>query len=420
MNYKITDKSESSKEIEITVPLEDMQNYLEQAAVNLKLEIKGFRPGKAPLKIVQDAVGEEKLWHEAVHLAINETYFKAINETNMEAISSPQIEIDEIKINQPLTYKASVAIIPELSLPDYKKIAKETFSDKKDVEIETKEIDEAINMIQKSRAKAVRVLRESKNGDEVIVDFQGKIDNTLQEGLKGDKASIVLGEKRFIKEFEEEIVGLKEGDKKDFTIKIPFTKGDHKNVEFNVEIVSVNERELPQIDDDFAKSLGDFSGIEDLKEKIKDNLKVEKEFKKNQSLRVKAIEMIGKESKTEIPELLIEREIDNMIQDLKLQLSQAGLSLKDYLGQEKKEEKDLREEWKPEAQKRIKTSLVLREIAKKEKIMIDEKELKKEVDNYLSQISDENTKKKIEIDQLEIYLRERITNEKVFQLLESF
>lgn len=420
MNYKITDKSESSKEIEITVPLEDMQNYLEQAAVNLKLEIKGFRPGKAPLKIVQDAVGEEKLWHEAVHLAINETYFKAINETNMEAISSPQIEIDEIKINQPLTYKASVAIIPELSLPDYKKIAKETFSDKKDVEIETKEIDEAINMIQKSRAKAVRVLRESKNGDEVIVDFQGKIDNTLQEGLKGDKVSIVLGEKRFIKEFEEEIVGLKEGDKKDFTIKIPFTKGDHKNVEFNVEIVSVNERELPQIDDDFAKSLGDFSGIEDLKEKIKDNLKVEKEFKKNQSLRVKAIEMIGKESKTEIPELLIEREIDNMIQDLKLQLSQAGLTLKDYLGQEKKEEKDLREEWKPEAQKRIKTSLVLREIAKKEKIMIDEKELKKEVDNYLSQISDENTKKKIEIDQLEIYLRERITNEKVFQLLESF
>lgn len=420
MNYKITDKSESSKEIEITVPLEDMQNYLEQAAVNLKLEIKGFRPGKAPLKIVQDAVGEEKLWHKAVHLAINETYFKAINETNMEAISSPQIEIDEIKINQPLTYKASVAIIPELSLPDYKKIAKETFSDKKDVEIETKEIDEAINMIQKSRAKAVRVLRESKNGDEVIVDFQGKIDNTLQEGLKGDKVSIVLGEKRFIKEFEEEIVGLKEGDKKDFTIKIPFTKGDHKNVEFNVEIVSVNERELPQIDDDFAKSLGDFSGIEDLKEKIKDNLKVEKEFKKNQSLRVKAIEMIGKESKTEIPELLIEREIDNMIQDLKLQLSQAGLSLKDYLGQEKKEEKDLREEWKPEAQKRIKTSLILREIAKKEKIMIDEKELKKEVDNYLSQISDENTKKKIEIDQLEIYLRERITNEKVFQLLESF
>lgn len=420
MNYKITDKSESSKEIEITVPLEDMQNYLEQAAVNLKLEIKGFRPGKAPLKIVQDAVGEEKLWHKAVHLAINETYFKAINETNMEAISSPQIEIDEIKINQPLTYKASVAIIPELSLPDYKKIAKETFSDKKDVEIETKEIDEAINMIQKSRAKAVRVLRESKNGDEVIVDFQGKIDNTLQEGLKGDKVSIVLGEKRFIKEFEEEIVGLKEGDKKDFTIKIPFTKGDHKNVEFNVEIVSVNERELPQIDDDFAKSLGDFSGIEDLKEKIKDNLKVEKEFKKNQSLRVKAIEMIGKESKTEIPELLIEREIDNMIQDLKLQLSQAGLTLKDYLGQEKKEEKDLREEWKPEAQKRIKTSLILREIAKKEKIMIDEKELKKEVDNYLSQISDENTKKKIEIDQLEIYLRERITNEKVFQLLESF
>jgi trigger factor len=420
MNYKITDKSESSKEIEITVPLEDMRNYLEQAAANLKLEIKGFRPGKAPLKIVQDAVGEEKLWHEAVHLAINETYFKAIDETNMEAISSPQIEIDEIKINQPLTYKASVTIIPELSLPDYKKIAKKTFSDKKDVEIGTKEIDEAINMIQKSRAKAVRVLRESKNGDEVIVDFQGKIDNILQEGLKGDKVSIVLGEKRFIKEFEEEIVGLKEGDKKDFTIKIPFTKGDHKNVEFNVEIVSVNERELPQIDDDFAKSLGDFSGIEDLKEKIKDNLKVEKEFKKNQSLRVKAIEMIGKESKTEIPELLIEREIDNMIQDLKLQLSQAGLSLKDYLGQEKKEEKDLREEWKPEAQKRIKTSLVLREIAKREKIMIDEKELKKEVDNYLSQISDENAKKKIEIDQLEIYLRERITNEKVFQLLESF
>ncbi len=421
MDYKIEEKSKSKREIEVTVSPEEMQKYLEEAARKLSsgMEIKGFRPGKAPLNVVREAVGEERVWHEACHEAINGTYPEVIEKESLEVISAPDVEIMKMVVNEPLVYKASVSIVPEVDLPDYKEKAKKVLSEKKKVEVDPKEIDAAIESIRNSRAKTVKVSREAKNGDEVVITFQGKVDGTAQEGLKGEKMPILLGETKFVEGFEDALLGTKEGEKKNFTVKVPFTEGSEKDVEFDVEVVSVNERELPEVDDEFAKSLGDFSGIEDLKKKIGDNIVAEKEGKENERIRVKIIEAISDDVSVEVPQFLIERETENMVNEFKGQFAQSGGSFEDYLAKSNKTEEQIREEWKGQAEKRIIASLILQEIAKKENIEAEEEELEEQANAYLNRIGDEKTMKGIDRDRLKTYLADIIRNDKVFRMLES-
>ncbi len=421
MDYKIEEVSKSKREIEVTVSPQDMEKYLEEAARKLssEIEIKGFRPGKAPLNVVKDAVGEERVWHEACHEAINGTYPEVVKKEALEVISAPDVEIVKMVANEPLVYKASVSIVPEVTLPDYKAKAKKVLSEKKKIEVNPKEIETAIESIRSSRAKTVKVSREAKNGDEIVITFQGKVDGIAQEGLKGEKMPILLGETKFIEGFEDALLGMKEGEKKNFTVKVPFTEDSEKDVEFDIEVVSVNERELPETNDEFARSLGDFSGIDDLKKKIGDNIVAEKEGKENERIRVKMIEVISEETSVDVPQPLIERETENMVQEFKEQFAQSGGSFEDYLAKSKKTEEQIREEWKGQAEKRIIASLILQEIAKKEKIEAEEEELEEQSIAYLNRIGDEKARNSIDRDKLKTYLADIIRNDKVFRMLES-
>ncbi len=421
MEYKIEDKTKSQKEIEVTVLPEEMDKYLEKAAKTLssEMEIKGFRPGKAPLNVIRETVGEERLWHEACHEAINGTYPEIIEKEEIDIISAPEVEIIKMTPNEPLIYKASVSVVPEITLPDYKAKAKKIIGEKKKIEVDSKEIDQAIESIKKSRAKTVKVNREAKKGDEVVINFQGKVDGTEQEGLKGEKMPIALGETKFIEGFENALLGMKEGEKKNFTVKVPFTKDSEKDVEFDVEIIAVNEKELPEIDDEFAKSLGDFSDLNDLKKKIKENVLLEKENKENERIRIKIIEAISEDTSVEIPDILIKRETENMLEEFKTQFSQSGGSFEDYLAKSGKTEDQIKEEWKKQAEKRIMASLVLQEIANKEDIKAEEEELEEQATAYLNRISDESARRNIDQEQLKTYMKDIIRNDKVFKMLES-
>ncbi|MBZ1356336.1 MAG: trigger factor [Candidatus Nealsonbacteria bacterium] len=422
MDFKISDKEKSKKEIEVTVSIEEMSNYFNRAVekISSKIEIKGFRPGKAPKNIVEKNVGKEKIWHEATHDAIEDTYPRVIKESELFIISQPEIDIIISTPNNPFVYKATVSVLPEVKLPDYKSIAKKSLKDKKEIKVEKKEVEKILDTIRKTRAKTVLVNREVKDGDEVEIDFSGKLDGVDQEGIKGEKAKIIVGEKKFIQGFEEQLIGMKKGEEKTITVKMPNPQdGNERDIDFDVKVLEVYERQLPEINEEFAKSLGDFTNPNDLNKKIEENVKLEKEQKEKERLRVKIIEEIGKESSVDIPEIMIEREIDNMFHEFEHQLSQSGMKIEDYLKQIKKTKEEIAKDWEDRAKKRIMTALILQKIAKEEGVKVSEEEVQKESESYLNRIHDPKTKKELDIERLKVYIEDLLQNEKVFELLEN-
>lgn len=422
MDFKISDKEKSKKEIEVTVSIEEMSNYLNRAVekISSKIEIKGFRPGKAPKNIVEKNVGKEKIWHEATHDAIEDTYPRVIKESELFIISQPEIDIIISTPNNPFVYKATVSVLPEVKLPDYKSIAKKSLKDKKEIKVEKKEVEKILDTIRKTRAKTVLVNREVKDGDEVEIDFSGKLDGVDQEGIKGEKAKIIVGEKKFIQGFEEQLIGMKKGEEKTITVKMSNPQdGNERDIDFDVKVLEVYERQLPEINEEFAKSLGDFTNPNDLNKKIEENVKLEKEQKEKERLRVKIIEEIGKESSVDIPEIMIEREIDNMFHEFEHQLSQSGMKIEDYLKQIKKTKEEIAKDWEDRAKKRIMTALILQKIAKEEGVKVSEEEVQKESESYLNRIHDPKTKKELDIERLKVYIEDILQNEKVFELLEN-
>ncbi len=422
MDIKIIDLSKNKKEIKVTIPVEEIKKHTNKAVELISSEVKidGFRPGKAPEIIVEEKVGKTRIWNESCYQVLNETYSKILEENNFFIISTPQINVESMEVEKPLEYKITIDILPEIKLPEYKEIAEKTLlSEKKEVKVEEKEIEKTISEIQKSRAKTKNVSRIIKDQDEVVVSFEGSVDNVKQKELKKERVTFIVGEHDFIKGFSENLIDMKSGDKKTFTIETETLDKDKKQgITFSVEIHDVREREIPELNDEFAVSLGHFKDLSDLKEKIKENIKFEKEFKEKEKIRIKIIENISDKTEINIPDLLIEKELNNMITEYKEQLSNSGLSFQDYLNQIKKSEDEIKKDWRERAGKRLKASLILQEIARKEKINVTTDEIEKETSSYLNRINQEgitNTEK----EKIKLFIKDIIQNEKVFEVLEN-
>ncbi len=424
METEINEKSKNQKEIEVNLSPEEVNEYGDKAAEIISSEnsIDGFRPGKAPKLIVEEKVGKERLWKESCYQALKETYVQIIEKNNFFVVSPPEVQIISMEMDKPFTYKITVTLMPEISLPDYKKIGKEKIKEKKEIKVEEKEVDTTLESIQKSRAKVKSVSRESQKGDELIIDFQGMIDGVEQEALKAEKMNFILGEQKFIAGFEEEITGIKAGGTKEFSVEIDLPDSDgetsKKKVDFKVKVHSVNEREIPDLNDAFAISLGNFTDLNDLREKVEKNVLFEKNHKEKERIRLKIIEEIQEQTSVDIPESMIEKELDNMTAELKQQLSLSGLSFENYLKKMNKTEKDIRKDWEGKARKRIITGLILQDIAQKEKIEVSDEEVEKETNAYLNRMH-QTSDAKPDQERLKLYIKDIIQNEKVFQILEG-
>jgi trigger factor len=421
MEYKIKEKNKSEKEIEVTVSIEEVEDNLEKAAeiLSKEKEIKGFRPGKAPVNIVKEVFGEERLWHEACHQAINKKYIEIAKKEDLEIISYPKIDILKIENKKPLIFKAIVTTMPEIKLSNYKESVKKINKEKITVEATEEEVTKAIDVIRSSRAKIAKTSRAAKNGDQVLVDFEGKIDGINQKDFKKESFPIIIGDGKFIKEFEEKIIGMKEEEESSFKIKLPSYDNSEKEVEFKVKVISVNEREVPNEDDSFAKSLGNFSGIKELRAKIKENLLEEKMNKEKEKKKIKIIDLIIKGSSADIPDILIQKESENMLREFKNQFLQMGASFEEYLKKNNKNEEELKKDWKDQAEKRVMTILALQKISKNEKILASDKEIEEETKIYLNRVHDKSSLKESDIKNIELYIKDLIQNNKVFDFLES-
>jgi len=426
MDFKIEDKPKNQKEITITVSATEMENYLEKAAKRLSAEvsIRGFRPGNAPKEIVVEVFGEQKLWEEAAQDAFEDTYQKVVTEKKLFTLVLPELQIIKLVPGNPFIFKANVTVLPEMNLPDYKEIARITMKEKKEAVVEEKEIQEALEFLRDSRAKTNQVQRGAKKGDEITLDLEGNLEGTKAGKLKSDNSSLILGKEQFLDGFDDYIIGMKINEEKDFSLSIPSFHPDKtiagKKINFHIKIQSVKEREVPEPSDNFAQSLGNFLDLEDLKNKIKENIKFEKEEDQKTKMRLKIIENIEKKISFDLPQVLLEKELDNMMGNFKQRLSISHISFDDYLKEIQKTEKDIKKEWEESAKKRIITSILLFRIAEKENIKISEEETEEETNKYLSRFSNiKEAEKEMDPQKLKDYIQELLRNEKVFKILES-
>lgn len=294
---------------------------------------------------------------------------------------------------------------------------------KRELKVEEKEIDKALDYLRKSRAKIITVNKPAQKGNRIEIDFEVRLAGVKIENGESKNHPLILGEGRFLPGFENELEGMKAGQEKEFSLKVPADWPDKKiagkNLDFKVKMNIVQERELPEINDEFAKSLGNFDSLGSLKQSVKDGLMQEKETMEKQRIRIELIEKIAADSKTEVPENLINEELEIMVNELKVSISQLGLDFEKYLSEIKASVDNLKKSWKEQAEKRVKIGLCLKVIADKEKISVSDEEVEQKVNEDLKQYGNiEQVKKDIDLPALKEYTKNILINEKVFALLE--
>lgn len=434
MNYHITPLPKSETEIEITLAPAEFEPHVKRAAVLLSEEydIEGFRRGKAPYEIVEKQFGQGAILERAAELAVKKTYpeilEKSIAEGKMTAsrppIGRPEVEIRAVGAKSNFIYRVKVALFPVLVIPDYKLIASKIVKEKKTVEVSEEEVSRAIDWLRESRTVLVTVDRPAAEGDRVEVDFEISHAGVKIGGGDSRNHPLVLGKGKFLPGFEGELQGMKAGEEKEFSLKAPDDWHEKtiagRTLDIKAAVKSVQARSVPELTDEFVRGFGNFDSVNALRASIVGGLKTEKEEKEIQHIRARIAEEIALMSVGELPDVLIESEMDKMIADLKTNATYMGMKWDDYLMHIKKTEDSLRKDWREEAEKRVRIALCLREIAMRERIEAPDDEVEKRANEFLRQFpAADEAAKTIDPGDLREYTRGVVRNEKVFEFLEK-
>lgn len=382
----VTRKDLEKGRVELTVELspEEMTPLMEKGAESLSKEIKveGFRPGKVPLNVLKQKVGDLAIMEEAVKISLNKNIYKIIDENikDKEIVGQPEVEITKLAPGNPVEYKIKVSILPEVKLGQYKDLKLK----EEKLEVKEEEVNKVINDLLEMRAKEVVSDKTIEKGDKVIASVNLSIDNVPIEDGQNPEVTILTGKNYFVDGFDKNIIGLKKGDKKEFKLVYP-EKHYNKNlagklVDFKVEIKEVYQRELPELNDDFAK-IFQFKNIEALKENLNKTIKTQKKRESDQKLEIELLDKIIDNSKFEdIPESLNKNEAVLMLREMEQSIISQGGNFSDYLKSIGKSQEQLMLDILPNANKRVKGALILKEIAKAEKLEVSENELNKEIE----------------------------------------
>ena len=384
MEFSRVNLSTSRVELTVVVPQADMAHFAHQAAEQLSQQttIEGFRPGKAPYDMVKARVGEMAILEQASQIAVRKTIDQALKEQVSEDwIGQPQITVTKLAPDNDFEYKVLVTLLPEVKLGTYKGLN----LPQKEVSVSDEEVEKVVDHLKESRVRESAVERAAEINDKVTLDINLFLDNVPLEGGQGKDTAVILGKDYLVPGFDKEILGIKAGDERQFSIHYPaehFQKNlAGKKIDFKVKAKTVFARELPEMNDDFAKTFGLVS-FEELKKNIKANVLEEKKHDSEQKYERLMLEKIVQASKfSDIPEMLIENEIEVMLHELEHNVSRQGAKFEDYLSSIGKTRENLKQELRPEADKRVKTSLALRAIIKTENIAIEDEQVHKELEH---------------------------------------
>lgn len=346
-----------------------------------KFNIPGFRKGKAPKQIIESQYGKGVFYNDAIDMLFPEIYPSALDELNIDPIDRPDLDIEEISKDNGLVMVVNVEVKPEFELGSYKgiEIAKPDY---------TVNEDEVTLRLDEMRNKASRLVdvegRAIENGDNTVIDFEGFVDGVAFEGGKGEDYSLVIGSNTFIPGFEEQLIGKNKGEEVEVNVEFPAEYHAEnlagKPATFKVVIKNVQSKELPELNDEFAADTTEFNTLEELKSDLKAKVEEEAKNRADAEMRNSLVEKISEGTEVEVPNAMVETQIDNMLMELNYQLQYQGLQLEQLLQMTGRSIEDLRNEKREEATKLVKSSLVLEAIAKVENVEVSEADVEAEVE----------------------------------------
>ncbi|MBR0400797.1 MAG: trigger factor, partial [Mogibacterium sp.] len=343
-----------------------------------KFSIDGFRKGKAPRKIIENFYGRDIFWDEALNGLLENGYFDAVKEMDIEVISQPSFDSPEIKKDEPVVLTGSVQVFPEVEVGNYKCLEVE----KSETVIGDEEVQAELERVQKSQARMEAVTdRKSENGDTVILDFEGSVDGEAFAGGTAENFEFKLGSGQFIPGFEEQLEGKEAGE--DVEVSVTFPEDYHaeelagKDAVFKCKIHEIKNEILPEIDDELASDVSEFETLDEYKEDLKKKLQDNADQRDLSMMKDRALEALYKANEIEAPAVMIRNELDNMIYDMNQSLSSQGVSLQQYAEWTGKTMDEIREDAKPDAEKRVKTRILLKNVIRMEGIEASEEEVEK-------------------------------------------
>ena len=420
MSMKV-EKTENTNELKLTfnIPAEVFDEGMKKVYSKTAkyFNIPGFRKGKAPMAMIEKTYGSEIFYEDTFNEIVPEIFEKEVKEQNLEIVSKPDIDIKEIGKGKELVFTAIVQVKPEVKLGKYKGVAVE----KVEYKVTDEDIQKELEQMANRNSRLISIEDEPvAEKDIAVIDFEGFVDGVPFEGGKAEKHELEIGSKTFIPGFEDQVIGMKIGEEKDINVKFPdeyFSKElAGKDATFKVKLHEIKRKELPELDDEFAKDVSEFDTIEELKNSIKEKLEAENTNKAKYETEEKAIQAVCDATEIEIPSGMIETEIDNMVKDIETRLSYQGLDMKSYLQMIGKTEADMRSEFKEQAEKQVKSRLVLEAVVEAEKLeaSIDEIEEKvKEMATNYGKEADELMKN----EQLINYIKDSMKAEKAVKFV---
>ena len=420
---EITNKKLDEHSVELAVELgkEDLDRYIKETedAYGQELEVDGFRKGKAPRDVIRKEVGPAKILEAALQTAIQRSLARAISEQGLDVLEAENLSVKENSAEK-LLYNVKLTLFPAVTLPPLNAVKVV----RKEVEVDPKEIDETLESVKTSRAILTDKEGPAEMGDRVEVDFEVSEEGKVIDGGISKNHPITIGGKNFIPGFEEELIGMKRGEEKKFSLIAPKDFANKsvagKKLDFKVALRGVKKIKLPELNDDFAKSVGKFDNIDQLILNIKDGIIEEKRTKERDRVRLEIVNKILEATNCGVPEKMINDQLDSMIQNFDQDLHQHDMELGLYLAKLGKTQDDLRKEWKKEAERQVKMMLVLHAVARDHKIAVEPEEVDGTLNELVQSVMlrGEGTPN-IDLDRMRSNIQSRLLNEKTLTYLEQ-
>lgn len=422
MNSKVERIETNVVKLEISVEAEKFNEAMNKSYIknSKKFNIPGFRKGKAPMNIIKKYYGDSVFYEDAINFCCDDTYPVVIKENNIDPVDYPQIDIVQIGEGKEFIYTAKVIVMPEVTLGEYKGV------EVKEVKypVTEKDIEDQLKlMLEKNARVEAKENGSIEMGNIAVIDFDGFVDGVAFEGGNGKDYSLEIGSGTFIGNFEEQLIGLSKGDSKDINVTFPENYGrdelNNKPATFKVTVNEIRVKELPELDDEFAKEISEFDTLEEVREDIKKKKQEENDLKEKAEFEENVIDTVCENASVEIPQIMVDKEIDIMLKDLEMRLKYQGLDLKSYYEYTNSTEEKVREYMKDAGKKRVKTELVLGEIAKIEKVEATDEELREKAVDMAKQYGTKDLEKTIDLilKAQKEYIKVDVVNEKTIKFL---